>query len=218
MEVSTKAHAGAGRLQASADAGLALGAAHALTPEAIVDVEVGIPKVIEGALTHPDPHDLQSAQVSIPLAVAMALTLGRTRGAAAGFRPADYDMALRWPEVRALALRVRCVVDPEIEAGTNTEEVPSRVTVKLAGGRELVERVPHPRGSPHRSMRWDELRALFADTVAGALPPQKIDRVVDLVAALDRDSRPREIIAAFVAEREWLAQDRAATTRAEGAA
>jgi 2-methylcitrate dehydratase PrpD len=42
MEVSTKAHAGAGRLQASADAALALGAAHALTPEAIVDVEVGI--------------------------------------------------------------------------------------------------------------------------------------------------------------------------------
>ena len=143
MEVSTKAHAGAGRLQATVDAGLALGSEHGLVPEQIADVEVGIPKVIEGKLTHGDPPDLQSAQLSVPFSLALALAFGRTRGSQAGIRRGDYETALTSPAVCALSTRVRCVVDAEIEAGTNTEEVPSRVTIRLADGRSLVARVAH---------------------------------------------------------------------------
>lgn len=199
MEVSTKIHAGAGRLQASNDAGLSLGSEHGLTTDQIVDVEVGIPRVIQGMLTQPDPPDLQSAQLSVPFSLAMALALGRERGARAALRREDYDAALVSPAVRALSARVRCVVDPEIEAMTNTEEVPSRVTVRLTDGRVLVARVDHPRGSPHRRMTWEELQALFQDTVADVLPAQTITEVVNLVADLDRTSKPREITAAFVA-------------------
>ncbi len=200
MEVSTKVHAGAGRLQASNDAGLSLGAEHQLTPGQIADVEVGIPQVIQGMLTKNDPHDVQSAQLSVPFSLAMALSLGRTRGAQAGIRPEDYDAALADPAVRALSLRVRCVVDPEIEAKTNTEEVPSRVTIKLADGRRLEAKVDHPRGSPHRPMAWDEISALFRATVAGTLPEPSIKKVIDLVAGLDRKSTARELTAAFVAK------------------
>ena len=204
MEVSTKIHAGAGRLQASNDAGLSLGSEHGLTAEQIVDVEVGIPKVIEGMLTKNDPPDLQSAQMSVPFSLAMALTLGRTRGARAAIRREDYETALLDPAVRALSGRVRCVVDAEIEAKTNTEEVPSRVTLRLADGRECAARVDHPRGSPHRRMSWDELSALFRDTVADTLPAQSITRVTDLVADLDGKAMPREITAAFVASPGWI--------------
>ncbi len=204
MEVSTKIHAGAGRLQASVDAGLALGAAHGLAPDQITDVEVGIPKVIQGRLTHLDPPDLQSAQLSVPFSLAMALTLGASRGARAAIRREDYEAALASPSMRALSGRVRCVLDAEVEAGTNTEEVPSRVTIKLADGRALVAREDHPRGSPHRRMTWDELRALFQDTVADALPQQTIDKVVNLVANLDGKAMPREILQAFVATPGWL--------------
>jgi 2-methylcitrate dehydratase PrpD len=207
MEVSTKAHAGAGRLQATVDAGLALGTEHKLAPEQIADVEVGIPKVVEGKLTHGDPPDLQSAQLSIPFSLAMALTLGRTRGPQAGIRRNDYETALKSPAICALSTRVRCVVDAEIEAGTNTEEVPSRVTIRLADGRSLIARVEHPRGSPHRRMSWDELSALFKDTVADALTPASLAKVLDLVAALDRDTRPREIVRSFVAVPGWLERD-----------
>lgn len=200
MEVSTKIHAGAGRLQASNDAGLSLASEHGLTPDEIVDVEVGIPQVIQGMLTKADPPDLQSAQLSVPFSLAMALSLGRTRGARAGMRREDYESALASPAVRALSGRVRCVVDAEIEAKTNTEEVPSRVTLKLADGRELVARVDHPRGSPHRRMAWDELCELFQDTVCETLPAQTINRVLDVVAGLDGEpSRARDITAAFVA-------------------
>jgi len=105
MEVSTKIHAGAGRLQATVDAGLALSFEHQLVPLQIVDCEVGIPKVVQGRLTQLDPPDLQSAQLSIPFSLAMALSLGRTRGAAAALRREDYAdaeaMRSRWGEVLA---------------------------------------------------------------------------------------------------------------------
>ena len=204
MEVSTKIHAGAGRLQASVDAGLALGFDNKLMPEQIADVEVGIPQVIQGKLTQLDPPDLQAAQLSVPFSLAMALSLGRTRGAQAAIRRVDYETALASSEVRALSGRTRCVVDAEIEAGTNTEEVPSRVTIKLADGRKLEARVAHPRGSPHRRMTWDELSALFIDSVGGALNRPAIDNVLDLVSRLDRDARPREIVQSFVAVPGWL--------------
>ena len=204
MEVSTKVHAGAGRLQASVDAGLALGETHALIATSIIDVEVGIPKVIQGRLTQPDPPDLQSAQLSVPFSLAMALALGRTRGANAAIRRDDYETALRSPDIRSLSSRVRCVLDPQVEAGTNTEEVPSRVTIKLADGREFVERVAHPRGSPHRAMSWAEVQSLFTDTVQDALPLDAVSQVVELVATLNRDSLPRDITQAFVAAPGWL--------------
>ncbi len=198
MEVSTKVHAGAGRLQATNDAGLALAAGHRLAPAQIIDVEVGIPKVIQGMLTQNDPGDLHSARRSVPLSLAMALARGRARGPAAGITPTDYDDLIANPAVRALAMRVRCVVDPEIEAKTNTEEVPSRVTLKLADGRVLQEKVDHPRGSPHRPMSWDEIAGLFRDTVAADLPKRSIDRVIEVVANLDGKSKARDITAAFL--------------------
>jgi len=207
MEVSTKAHAAAGRVQASLDAGLALGAAHRFTADSIVDVEVGIPKVIEGRLTHNDPPDLQSAQVSVPFGIAMAMLLGGSRGANAGMRPADYEAALKSPEVRGLSLRVRCVVDPEVEALTNTGVVPSRVTLKLRDGQEFVQWVEQPRGSPERRMTWDDLRDLFTDAVGEVLPSGAAQRVVGLVDGLDRTDQTgtvRAIIAAYQATPEWL--------------
>jgi len=207
MEVSTKIHAGAGRLQATADAGLRLGFENKLAPGDINDVEVGIPKVVQGRLTQMAPPDLQSAQLSIPFSLAMALALGRTRGAQAALRREDYETALADPSVCALSMRVRCVLDAEIEAGTNTEEVPSRVTIKLNDGRTLETREPHPRGSPHRRMSWDELSALFRDTVADAFPEAVLAKVLDLVARMDGNddnARPRDIMAAYVAVPGWL--------------
>ena len=82
------------------------------------------------------------------------------------------------------------------------------MTVTLTDGRVLVTRVDHPRGSPYRRMDWDELRALFRDTVAEALPEKTITDVVDLVAGLDGKSRPRNIATAMAADPKWLERDR----------
>lgn len=207
MEVSTKIHAGAGRLQAAVDAGLALGFDHQLTAAQITDVEVGIPKVIQGRLTQLHPPDLQSAQLSVPFSLAMALVLGSRRGRQAALRRSDYETALKSAEVQALSGRVRCVLDAEVEAGTNTEEVPSRVTIQLDNGKTFTAREAHPRGSPHRRMSWEELSALFRDTVADALPEETLKEILHLVAGLDQGTRPRDIMARFIAPPEWLERD-----------
>ncbi|MCC6531999.1 MAG: MmgE/PrpD family protein [Burkholderiales bacterium] len=204
LEVSTKVHAGAGRLQAAVDAGLALGAEHALAPEHIAEVEIGIPKVIQGRLTQLEPPDLQSAQLSVPFSLAMALSLGRTRGPHAALRSEDYIAALDSAPVRALSVRVRCVLDAQVEAGTNTEEVPARVSVQLQDGRALNAYVAHPRGSPHRRMHWDELSVLFGDCVGDALDTAQVQQVLDLVRRLDRDADAQAIARAFVARPGWL--------------
>jgi hypothetical protein len=60
------------------------------------------------------------------------------------------------------------------------------------------------KSSSYRVMSWQELRALFADTVGDALRPHALAEVVDLVAAHDQDSRPRDITRAFVAAPGWL--------------
>src|SRR5690606_30490023 len=204
LEVSTKVHAGAGRLQAAVDAGLALGAEHELEAAAIADVEIGIPKVIQGRLTHARPPDLQSAQLSVPLSLAMALVLGRSRGPQSALRREDYERALASREGRALAERVRCVLDAEVEAGTNTEEVPAKVAVRLRDGRTLHAKVDHPRGSPHRRMSWEELSALFRDAAGAALPAPALQEVLDRVAGLDRGTSPRAITACLVVDPAWL--------------
>lgn len=204
MEVSTKVHAGAGRLQAAVDCGLALGHEHKLEPAHVAEVEIGIPEVIQGRLTQTSPPDLQSAQLSVPFSLAMALALGASRGAQTALRREDYETALAREDVKALATRVRCVLDPAIEAATTSEEVPARVKLELDDGRVLEASVAHPRGSPSRRMSWDEVSALFAEATREVLPEAAWWAVPKLVAALDRDATPRDITARFLAVPGWL--------------
>jgi hypothetical protein len=49
-------------------------------------------------------------------------------------------------------------------------------------------------------MAWEDISALFRDTVAGDLPEPSIGKVIDVVAGLDRKSTARDITAAFVAK------------------
>ena len=56
----------------------------------------------------------------------------------------------------------------------------------------------------HRRMTWDELSALFKDTVADALSAERLAAVLDGVRDLDRDARPKEILARFVTAPGWI--------------
>ena len=56
-------------------------------------------------------------------------------------------------------------------------------------------------------MSWDELSSLFKDSVADALPAATMTKVIDLVAALDGNARPRALVRAFSAAPDWLERD-----------
>jgi hypothetical protein len=52
-------------------------------------------------------------------------------------------------------------------------------------------------------MDWEELHALFADTLGDTLPAASVNEVARLVAALDVDAKARAITAAFRAAPGW---------------
>ena len=43
--------------------------------------------------------------------------------------------------------------------------------------------------------------------MADAMPAATLTKVLNLVAALDRDSSPREIMTTYIAAPDWLARD-----------
>ncbi len=167
MEVSTKIHAGAGRLQASVDAGLALGAEHGLAARADHRRRSGH--------TQGDPGPADAARSAGPAKRAAlacrSASRWRWRSAARAARRPRCAARITRPRspiaaVRALSGRVRCVLDAggrgrhqhRGSAVARDHQARRRARARCAGR--------HPRGSPHRRMTWDESAALFTDTVA----------------------------------------------------
>lgn len=159
-----------------------------VSPEEIEAVEVGIPAVIEGRLTNSDPADLQQAQMSVPFAVAMALTLTPERAWPPVLTLDDFERSLTDPRVRDLSRRTACVRDPEVERATTTEYVPARVTVRLHGGERRERAVWVPPGSPKRPMTAEEISARFRAVVSPL-----VSSATDLGAWLARARSPERL-------------------------
>jgi 2-methylcitrate dehydratase PrpD len=151
---------------AAIDAAIALRAEHGLIPAAIESVTVGLPA--KGMLLIGAPHEQKiepknvvDGQFSGPFVVAAALATGQM-----GW---DSYRLLDDPAVRALARKVRCVQDPEIEAEFPAN-MSGKVTVKTAAG-EVSRKVVVPKGEPDNFLTDQELAAKFhglVDRVMGA--------------------------------------------------
>ena len=185
-EVTIKPNATSARLQASVEAMLRLVGDHHLFPEQIVSVRVGIPSVISGRLTQSAPGDCSAAQLSLPFTIGLAAVIGRERGSQTFLTVDDYQSHLEDRQVRRIAGTTVCEVDPEIEAATTEVSVPSTVSIRLADGHELLQRVEFALGSPGRPFDDGALRALFG-SVAGLLPrggsPTEILAAIDALSA-----------------------------------
>lgn len=164
-DLTLKPHAGSARLQAAVEAACEL-SRQGVTAAEIAAVEVGIPAVIEGRLTNNDPVELQQAQMSVPFAVAMALTLAPGRGWPPVLTLDDFAQSLSDARVRDLSRRTVCVRDAEVERATTTEYVPARVTLRLNDGERREHAVWLPPGSPKRPLTADEISARFHAVVA----------------------------------------------------
>ncbi len=169
-DLTLKPHAGSARLQAAVEAACEL-SRQGVAPTEIEAVEVGIPAVIQGRLTNNDPVELQQAQMSVPFAVAMALTLTPGREWPPVLTLDDFEQSLGDPRVRDLSRRTVCTRDAEIERATTTEYVPARVTVRLASGERHERAVWLPPGSPKRPMTADEIGARFRAVVSPLVAP-----------------------------------------------
>ena len=165
---------------AGIDAALALRAANDLKPVEIERVTLGLPRsgmmlIGEPAGKKADPRNVVDGQFSGPFVISSALATG-----AMGW---DSYALLNDPTLRTLLPKVRCEIDPEIEA-----EFPANMSGKLtveARGARFSQKVVVPKGEPANFLTEAELRAKFAglaDTVLGA---DRAARLADAVLSID---------------------------------
>jgi 2-methylcitrate dehydratase PrpD len=165
---------------AGIDAALALRAANDLKPTEITSITLGLPRAGMMLIGDPpekksDPRNVVDGQFSGPFVISSALATG-----AMGW---DSYGLLQDTTLRSLLPKVRCEIDPEIEA-----EFPANMSGKLtveARGQKFSRKVVVPKGEPANFLTEAELRAKFAgltDTVLGA---DRAARLADAVVAID---------------------------------
>lgn len=148
-----------GLLEIAAEAGLGPDAA-----ARVAAVEIGLSRKALGAVAEPEPRkrrarNLVDAQFSAYFLAAAALREG-------GVRWDDYPRLIGDPEIDALAARVHCAHDAEVEA-LYPAAMAGRVAVRFADGARADRFVPEPSGEPSR---FPDEAALRAKAVALAAP------------------------------------------------
>ncbi len=165
---------------AGIDAALALRAAHGLRAEEIETIMLGLPKsgmllIGEPAEKKADPRNVVDGQFSGPFVIACALAKGHM-----GW---DSYAWLDDPDVRRLLPKVRCELDPEIEA-----EFPANMSGKVtarARGQVFAQTVIVPKGEPANFLTEAELRGKFAGLADAVLGAERSARLADAVLAID---------------------------------
>ena len=165
---------------AAIDAALALRAEHGLRPEEITAVTVHLPAkgmLLIGAPAEKkaEPRNVVDAQFSGPFVVAAALATG-----AMGWE--SYAL-LDDPVVRALARRIRCVEDPEIEAEFPAN-MAGRTTVETGRG-SFSAKVVVPKGEPGNFLTEAELAAKFHGLADAILTPPKAAALAEAILSLE---------------------------------
>jgi 2-methylcitrate dehydratase PrpD len=178
LRLQMKPHAISARVLAAVEAAEAI-LQKGIRADQIVNVEIGVPKVIVGRLTNSAPADLQQAQMSAPFAVAMALVLGAERDPPLVISIDDCEQSLRRPEICDLSRRTSCIIDPDIERTSNSEYVSARVTVTLSDGRTASATIETPLGCADRPMTVADLRERFRSVVNGRISDGVLNRWID---------------------------------------
>lgn len=180
-EVLYKTHAGGGHFHAAIDAALALGREHRVPVGEIASVRVGIIADFAARGSHTLLADLQAAQMSLPFNVALGLWVGARDPRARYLAPEDYEAGLADAEVVALARRTAVEHDPEVAAQMDAVNLPSRVSIRTAGGREFSRFVRCPWGNPGNPLTDADLSARFhaaADPMVGPEAAREIEAAV----------------------------------------
>lgn len=165
---------------ASIDAALALRAANDIKPQDITAVTLGLPRagmilIGQPAEKKADPRNVVDGQFSGPFVVSSALATG-----AMGW---DSYGLLDDATVRSLLPKVKCELDPEIEA-----EFPANMSGKVtieARGERFTRKVVVPKGEPANFLTEAELRAKFAGLTDAVLGSDRAMKLADAVLAID---------------------------------
>ncbi len=157
---------------------LELRRAHALHPEDVAEVIIGVNTLVPNILIHHDPRTGLEGKFSAEFCAAAALVDGHVGIATfADERTAD-------PAVRGVMGRTKMVVDPTIP-GDLEHHVWTRVGVRLADGRTLEIPPREIPGHPSAPLPREALLAKFADCAGRVLAPDRADSLAEMLEGLE---------------------------------
>jgi 2-methylcitrate dehydratase PrpD len=183
------------------DAALALRAQPGFDIARIRRIRVGVNnQAYEAVCTPPDiraaPRTIVQAQFSIPYNVACALVHGQV------LLGHFTDAALRDAAVLALAARVECCVDEDIEREWGRTVSPTLIVVDTDAG--IIEsRVDLPRGHPKFPMTAGDTDAKLRDCLAFggiAWPDGTADRLFSTIATIEQQPDLRDLMSILAPE------------------
>ncbi|BEQ16993.1 MmgE/PrpD family protein [Desulfoferula mesophila] len=140
------------------------------------------------------PRSVPEAQFSIYHVLAASFATGRL--ATADFEPATLVL----PEVRDLAGRVECWVDPDLQERCPSGVSPARVRVETRDGRVLEALGRERRGTPANPLSRQEVMNKFLGCARGAarpVEPEQALRAARLVERLEELNDVGQILAAL---------------------
>ncbi len=160
------------------DGALELRRTHALRPEQIASVTIGVNKVVPRILIHSNPKSGLEAKFSGEFSAAAALVDGRVGIATFS------DDKVRDAGVRALMGRVAMTVDPEIP-GELERHMWTRLTLRLTDGRTLSIGPREVPGHPGNPLTAAALQEKFTECAAVVLPADRVGALAEMLQRLD---------------------------------
>jgi 2-methylcitrate dehydratase PrpD len=170
---------------AGIDAALAM-RAKGISAGDIVAIELGVPEPVLRTIAEPAeqkarPLTPYHAKFSGPFTVAAALV----GGGGLGVYSNDFTEAtLSDPERLRLSALVRCVPDAQ-STEVFPHQFPAVLTIRLADGSEIVERITTNRGGLERPLSRDELALKFRLNASLALGSDRAERLESAILMLD---------------------------------
>ncbi len=171
-------------LQRAIDAILSLRERHAIEPDAVRAIRVGVSYLFAGVLIRTDPQTGLEGKPSLEFCAAVAMLDGRLG------LDAFTDARVRDPKTRAMMARVAKYVDPALDRGmpgVATDPMGDRttVTIVLTDGREIGDTVRFARGSPENPMARDEIVAKYRDCARLSIDSARAERALGMLERLD---------------------------------
>jgi 2-methylcitrate dehydratase PrpD len=151
-------------------------------PEKIVEVicrtaEGPVHRLWEPLADKQRPLTSYGAKFSLPYSLAVMLIRGK-----AGLDEFS-DESIQDPAVLKLAAKVHYVLDPTIDYPRHFS---GHVKIVLNDGAVWEENQPHPRGGYEDPLPPQEIEEKFRSNARLALPPEKVERILDLVRRLEQ--------------------------------
>ena len=189
LKVGFKPHATVTSIHTALDALAAIMREHRLKPDDISRVSVGITRMthIHCAWEYKE-QGVTAAQMNLAFGMAVVAIDGMA------FVDQYSEDRIRDPKILDFVRRVDAYVDAELEAMDAAFRHGARVTVHTVDGRTLKTEILRRRGSAEVPLDSADIEYKFRNIVKSCLPPQAIDKIIGLVAAMDELDSVAELI------------------------